>query len=94
MRSAFFTLAAEVAALTCLAMIPISEGILSNVRISSSDQAGLELSFLLTWDTGAEMNTSAASTELINVWLITRQSDPSSWMETVVVEVCMHTMNG
>lgn len=57
----------------------------SNVQISQFQQAGLDLSFLVSWDTAGNPSTDS---HLIDIWLETRQPDPSTFVETVIHKVC------
>eukprot|EP00752_Nemacystus_decipiens_P017872 g16022.t1 len=53
----------------------------ANVQISQFQQTGLDLSFLMSWDTPGSPSTD---THLIDIWLETRQPDPSTFVETVL----------
>lgn len=64
-------------------VIPADAGF-SNVQVSQFQQAGLDLSFLVSWDTAAD---PSADSHLIDIWLETRQPDPSSFVETVLHRV-------
>lgn len=77
-----------------------SDAMYSDVKISNFDQSALELSFRVSWKTGrggggggdAESSAQAAtgsagSSDTVDIWLLTRQPNPSSWMETMLKEV-------
>lgn len=64
-------------------VIPVDAGF-SNVQISQFQQTGLDLSFLVSWDTVGNPSTDS---HLIDIWLETRQPDPSTFVETVLHKV-------
>ncbi|CAN0394441.1 unnamed protein product [Pylaiella littoralis] len=53
----------------------------SNIKISQFEQLGLDLTFLLSWDTTESLSSVS---DLIDIWLETRQSDPSSFVQTLL----------
>lgn len=64
-----------------------SDANLSNVQVPEFEQAGLELSFRVSWDT--EPESVSSESDLVDIWLLSRQPNPSSWLETVLQEVCV-----
>lgn len=64
-----------------------SDANFSNVQVPEFEQAGLELSFRVSWDT--EPESVSAESDLVDIWLLSRQPNPSSWLETVLQEVCV-----
>lgn len=65
------------------AMIPVDAGF-SNVQISQFVQAGLDLSFLMSWDTA---NSTASVVDSVDIWLETRQGGGYSLVETLLKKV-------
>lgn len=60
--------------------------IISDVDILHYGQAGLDFSFRVEWESAGDNGTARASA--IDLWMLTKQADPSSWFETVIEEVC------
>ncbi|CAM9449851.1 unnamed protein product [Ectocarpus fasciculatus] len=57
----------------------------SNVKISQFQQAGLDLSFLVSWDTAYTTSENPSSGPgVIDIWLQTRQTEAASIVETVL----------
>lgn len=56
----------------------------SNVRISQFEQLGLDLAFLVSWDTTGDPSSVL---DVMDIWLETRQSDPSSFVQTALEQV-------
>lgn len=77
--------AQQVTAASILAIAATSDAIFTNVEISNFVQSGLKLNFRVSWDTLSKSPPDGA--DLIDIWLLTRQPDPSSWMETALVQV-------
>lgn len=65
--------------------MPVDGASFSNVQISQFQQTGLDLSFLVSWDTVGNPSTDS---HLIDIWLETRQPDPSTFVQTVLHKVC------
>lgn len=72
------------AAFTFLAVAISVDAGFSNVKVSQFQQAGLDLSFLVSWDTAGSPSTDS---HLIDIWLETRQPDPSTFVETALHKV-------
>lgn len=71
-----------------LAKAASADASFSNVNISQFQQAGLDLSFLVSWDTADTTNENPSSgSGLIDIWLETRQTEASSMVETVLQQV-------
>lgn len=73
-----------------------TDAIFSDVEISNFEQSALELSFRVSWNTageGASAEKSKAGSDTVDVWLLTRQPNPSSWMETVLKQVRSYSKN-
>ena len=64
--------------------MPVDGASFANVQISQFQQTGLDLSFLVSWDSAASPSTDS---HLIDIWLETRQPDPSTFVETVLHKV-------
>lgn len=67
-----------------------TDAIFSNVEVSNFGQSALELSFRVSWSTGvgaSAESSSPAGSDTVDVWLLTRQPNPSSWMETKLRQV-------
>ncbi|CAM9230207.1 unnamed protein product [Ectocarpus sp. 12 AP-2014] len=72
-------------ALVALAKAASADASFSNVKISQFQQAGLDLSFLVSWDTADTTSEDpSAGSGLIDIWLETRQTEASSMVETVL----------
>lgn len=67
-----------------LAVAVSADASFSNVEISEFEQLGLDLTFQVSWDT-AENPSSGA--DLVDIWLQTRQPDPSSFVQTALEQV-------
>lgn len=71
-------------AFLAIAMPPVEGASFANVQISQFQQTGLDLSFLVSWDSAGSPSTDS---HLIDIWLETRQPDPSTFVETVLHKV-------
>ena len=71
-----------------LATVASADSSFSNVKITQFQQAGLDLSFLVSWTT-AESPT--ADSDLVDIWLQTRQPDYLTFVDTILQKVlsCM-----
>lgn len=58
--------------------------VLSNVEVWNFNQVSLNLSCLLTWETDTDN-----ATDLIDVWFLVMQANPSSWIERVIMKVSL-----
>ncbi|CAN0131448.1 unnamed protein product [Scytosiphon promiscuus] len=69
------------AALTVLATTISADASFSNVKIAQFEQAGLDLSFLVSWDTA---DSAASVVNSVDIWLETRQGGNNSGVETIL----------
>lgn len=56
----------------------------SNVRISQFEQLGLDLTFLVSWDVP---ESPLSGSDVVDIWVETRQSDPASFVQTALEQV-------
>lgn len=80
--------------LLAVVVISAAGAAISNVEISEFEQAGLEMSFRVVWES-EDMGTNGTTTgtdddsptNFVDMWLLSKQANPSSWIETVIKQV-------